>query len=81
MDALQAGVQLNRSHRFLVLASPIIVVIIGHFAARFFLYLFDDWAWLGSSLVYWGSVTLIICLLGDKQSITRWFGKSQGSKW
>lgn len=80
-SVLQAGVQVNRSHRFLVLVSPVIVVILGHFAARFFHYLFDEWAWLGSSLVYWGSMTLMIWLLGDKQSRSRWFAKSQGSKW
>jgi len=56
-------------------------VIIGHFAARFFYYLFHDWAWLGSSLVYWGSMTLIIWVLADKQSIRRWFSKSQVSNW
>jgi hypothetical protein len=52
MNVLQTGVQVNRSHRFLVLVSPVIVVILGHFATRFFHYLFDEWAWLGSSLVY-----------------------------
>jgi hypothetical protein len=81
MNAVFVEVQQNRPHRFLVLASPILVVIIGHFAAQFFYALFNDWAWLGSSLVYWGSVVLIIWLLGDRQSIRRWFGRSQGSKW
>jgi CAAX protease family protein len=80
MNVLQAGVQVNRSHRFLVLVSPVLVVILGHFAARFFLYLFDDWAWLGSSLVYWGSMALIIWFLGDRQSLIHWFSKSKGSK-
>lgn len=81
MKALHAGVQQDRSHGVLVLASPILVVIIGHFAARFFLVLFGDWAWLGSSLVYWGSMLLIVWLLGDKRLIGRWFARSQGSKW
>jgi CAAX protease family protein len=81
MNALQAGVQQYHSHRFLVLASPVIVILIGHFAARFFLYLFNEWAWLGSSLVYWGSMALIIWLLGDRDSFSQWFLRSQGSKW
>ncbi len=81
MNALQAGVQGDRSRTFLVLATPIIVVIVGHFAARFFLSLFGDWAWLGSSLVYWGSMVLIIWLLGDKRALIRWFSQSQGSQW
>jgi len=81
MNAVKVDVQQDRSHLFLVLASPILVVFIGHFAARLFLSLFGDWAWLGSSLTYWGSLILIIWLLGDKQSLRNWFSKSQGSKW
>lgn len=77
----RVAVQQDRSHLFLVLASPIFVIIIGHFAARLFLRLWGEWAWLGSSIVYWGSMTLIVWLLGDRKSLTRWFGKSQGSKW
>lgn len=81
MKALQVNLKQNRSYIFLVLASPILVVFIGHFAARLFYSLYADWAWLGSSLTYWGTMTLIIWLLGDKQSLSRWFAKSQGSKW
>jgi membrane protease YdiL (CAAX protease family) len=81
VNTVQANIQQNHSRLFLILASPILVVIIGHFAARFFLYMFNDWAWQGSSLVYWGSMALIVWFLGDKQSLTHWFSKSQGSKW
>jgi membrane protease YdiL (CAAX protease family) len=81
MITLQTDIQQNRSHMFLAFASPIIIVLIGHFAARLFLRLWGNWAWLGSSIIYWGSMILIIWLLGDKHSWTRWFSKSQGSKW
>lgn len=81
MNVVHAGVQQDRSHSVLVLASPIAVVLIGHFAARLFHSLFGDWAWLGSSLTYWGSMVLIIWSLGDRRSIRNWFNKSQGSKW
>ena len=81
MNALQLSVQQDRSHSFLVLASPILVVTIGHFAARLFYNLFGDWAWLGSSLTYWGSMLLVIWFFGDRQSSRNWFAKSQGSKW
>jgi membrane protease YdiL (CAAX protease family) len=77
----QLSIQQDRSHLSLVLASPIVVIIIGHLAARFFLGLWGGWAWLGSSIVYWGGMILIVWLLGDRKSLTRWFGKSQGSKW
>ena len=81
MNTLQMRTQEKLLHGILVLASPVFVIMIGHFAARFFHSMFDDWAWLGSSLVYWGSMLLIIWLLGDRGSFTRWFAKSQGSKW
>jgi len=81
MNTLQASVQQDRSRSILVLASPILVVLIGHFAARLFYSLYGDWAWLGSSLTYWGIMLLVIWLLGDRQSIGNWFAKSQGSKW
>jgi len=80
MNTMQIGAQPKYSRAILVLASPILVIIIGHFAARFFYYLFNDWAWLGSSIVYWGSMILMIWLLGERQSLNRWLGKSQGSK-
>jgi len=66
---------------FLVLASPILIILIGHFGARLFYSLFADWAWLGSSLVYWGSMLSMIWFLGDRRSFTQWFTRSQGSKW
>jgi membrane protease YdiL (CAAX protease family) len=81
MDTLQIGAQQKYFRSLLVFASPIFVIIIGHFAARFFYYLFNDGAWLGSSLIYWGSMILIIWLFGGRQSLTRWFSQSQGSKW
>lgn len=81
MNAVQTEFQQTNSRRWLVYASPILVVILGHFAARLFYFLFGDWAWLGSSLVYWGSMLSIIWLLGDIDAYRRWFAKSQGSKW
>jgi membrane protease YdiL (CAAX protease family) len=81
MSTLQLSIKQHRTHQLFVLASPILVVILGHFGARLFHYLYGDWAWLGSSLVYWASMTLMIWFLADKESIRRWFSKSQGSKW
>ncbi len=81
MTTIQMKFQQNSYHKFFVLASPVLIVLIGHFAARLFHYLFGDWAWLGSSLTYWGTMALIIWFLGDKRSLSRWFARSQGSKW
>ena len=49
-----------RVPRLLVLATSILVLIIGNFAARLSHVLLGEWAWIGSSLFYWGSMTLII---------------------
>lgn len=51
MSTLQLSIKQHRTHQLFVLASPILVVILGHFGARLFHYLYGDWAWLGSSLV------------------------------
>lgn len=69
------------SRQYLILVSPILVVVIGHFSARLFHHLFGDWAWVGSSLVYWGSMLAMIWILKDRSSPEMWFGRSQGSKW
>jgi membrane protease YdiL (CAAX protease family) len=81
MTTLQTAVQPDRSHKILVLASPILIIFIGHVAARLFYNLFGNWAWLGSSLTYWGSMALVVWFLGDRRSIALWFNRSQGSKW
>jgi uncharacterized protein len=81
MNTYIARARMDLSRQYLILASPILVVLIGHFAARFFLYLFGNWAWLGSSLVYWGSMIALIWFLRDRSSPRQWVARSQGSKW
>jgi membrane protease YdiL (CAAX protease family) len=81
MATLEAHARKKGSQIFWVLISPVLVLLIANTAARFFWSQFGNWAWLGSSLTYWGTTLLIIWLLGDRQSWSRWFGKSHGSKW
>ncbi len=81
MTTVQMTTQPVQTRRLMIFAAPILVVIIGHFAARLFYSLFHNWAWLGTSFVYWSSMALLIRFLGDRQSIRRWTAKSQGSKW
>lgn len=81
MNTYLARTRTNLSRQYLILASPILVVVIGHFAARLFHLLFGDWAWVGSSLVYWGTMLAMIWLLKNRSSPQIWFGRSQGSKW
>lgn len=81
MNAYLARTRPAFLRQYLILASPILVVVIGHFAARLFLHLFGAWAWVGSSLVYWGTMLAVIWLLKDRSSPQMWFGRSQGSRW
>jgi membrane protease YdiL (CAAX protease family) len=65
----------------IILASPILVVIIGYLAAQFFTAFLDQWAWVGVFIVYWGCMLFIIGVFGSKERPRTWFGKPQGSLW
>lgn len=53
--------------RMFIIASPILIIIIGNLAAQFFASLLDRWAWIGVFPVYWGSMLLIIKLFSPKR--------------
>jgi CAAX protease family protein len=65
----------------IILASPVLVVTLGHFAAQLFTALLGQWAWVGVAFVYWGSLLFIIAWLGDRPRIKPWFAQPQGSRW
>jgi uncharacterized protein len=69
------------TRKWTILISPIIVVIIGHLAARIFSSLLGQWAWIGSSITYWGTLFLTMIFLGGKERFKTWSGKSRGSRW
>lgn len=69
------------TRRWIILASPILIVLIGHFAAQLFTSWLGRWAWTGTAIVYWGTMFLFMWLFGAKARINSWFGKSKGSKW
>jgi len=71
----------SRHRRYLTVASPILILVIGRLAAVFFAAHIGRWAWVGSSLVYWGSMAATIYLLGDMGQVRQWFSKPQGSRW
>ncbi len=50
------------SSQWLVLGAPILIVLFDHVVARVFFELFGSWAWIGTMLVYWG--TLLFPLFG-----------------
>lgn len=69
------------SRKWIVLMSPIIVLILGNLAARFFSHTLGKWAWLGYFPVYWFMLFLFMFFAGNKESQRLWFRKSQGSHW
>jgi uncharacterized protein len=80
---IRSAMQTN-PRRTLAILSPIALVIIGHFAALIFTRLFGNWAWVGSSLVYWGCILAMIAFLGDQSpaaAAAQWFRRSTGSRW
>lgn len=64
----------------IILASPIVVVILGHFTAEFFTMLLGRWAWAAVLVVYWASLLFIIAVLGKKERLKAWLAKPQGSR-
>jgi hypothetical protein len=45
----ESGMNNRNTSTLIVLASPIIIMIIGNIAARIFMDLFGKWAWIGGS--------------------------------
>lgn len=66
---------------WIILVSPIIILILGNLAARFFSHTLDKWAWLGYFPIYWSLLFFFIFFAGTKGNMILWFRKSQGSRW
>jgi membrane protease YdiL (CAAX protease family) len=76
------GLHIQKVHRkSIILASPILVVVLGYFSAQLFTDLMGQWAWIYVLPVYWGSMLTIIWVSGGKARLGLWFRKSQGSRW
>jgi len=74
-------ITLNQSKNLIVLLSPVLIIIIGHLVAKFFLGFLGKWTWIGYFPVYWGMLILFISLFNEKKNILLWFKKPQGSYW
>jgi membrane protease YdiL (CAAX protease family) len=70
-----------QTRSYIILISPILVIVIGNLAARLFTVLLGQWAWTGYFPVYWGMLVLVMVATGKKDVQQRWFRKSQGSRW
>jgi membrane protease YdiL (CAAX protease family) len=66
---------------WIILVSPIIILVLGNLAAKLFYSTLDKWAWIGYFPVYWSMLFLFMFFVGNKENIRLWFSKSQGSRW
>ena len=71
----------HQNKLWLVILSPIILIILGNITAHFFSDLLGKWAWAGYFIIYWGLILALAVGLGEKGNINHWFRKYQGSKW
>jgi membrane protease YdiL (CAAX protease family) len=65
----------------IILASPVIIMIVGNISARIFVNLMGKWAWIGYFSVYWSMCFLFIFFAGNREDQRFWFQKSSGSRW
>lgn len=68
------------SRKWIVLMSPIIILVLGNLAAKLFYNALGIWAWIGYFPVYWFMLFLFMFFAGNKESQRYWFRKSQGSR-
>jgi membrane protease YdiL (CAAX protease family) len=67
--------------KIFTLASPILILILGHFSAQYFTALWGNWAWPGVFCVYWGCMLGMVSLYGGMKRVKGWFAKPIGSRW
>lgn len=70
----------TQSRIWIVLLSPVIILIIGNITARLFANLLGNWAWIGYFLVYWTMLFIFMTFTGKRVDQLLWFRKSQGSR-
>ena len=71
----------TQTRSWIALISPILVLVVGNIAARFFSDLPGRWAWTGYFTVYWIMLILFMTFTGKRVDQQSWFRKSQGSRW
>jgi len=69
------------TREWIILISPIIILILGNLAAKLFYNILGKWAWVGYFPVYWFMLFLFMFFAGNKESQRLWFKKSEGNRW
>ena len=81
MSVIEVHAAGPRTRQALALASPLLIVGLGHYAAVICTQLFGQWAWVGVSVIYWGSIAVLLALFGSFGSLKRWLRPSVGQPW
>jgi uncharacterized protein len=82
MAASQASnsfiVSRSKLHELLVIASPILIVLLGTLVARAFVAWWGDWAWVGAMPVYWLSMSAVVLMFSGWKKVLGWYRKPRG---
>lgn len=68
------------SRNLLVIASPLLIVLLGTILARLSVAWLGKWAWALTVPVYWITMSVIIFLVSGKEKWLGWFRKPHGSR-
>ena len=68
-------------NRKFVLVSPLLVIAVGHFAARLFFHFFNVWAWVPLQLVYWSAMAFLIYRAGGFAPVVAAYSRTSGWQW
>lgn len=60
-----------------VLASPLLIILLGFLTATFFNHYIEGWAWVPLAIMYWGSLGFFIWFLKENKYLGYWFKKSK----
>lgn len=66
--------------RRLLILSPLLVIAVGHVAARIAARFVGAWAWVPAVLVYWGLLGALIVWGRGPDAVRRWLGPARGSR-
>lgn len=67
------------NRRYLI-ASPLVIIGIGHVASRVAFGALGPWGWVPAVLVYWGLLGAAIALGREPGAVRRWTGRARGGR-
>jgi uncharacterized protein len=80
MSTAHSDTRLISARQIIILASPILILLVGGLAARVSILMFGQWAWTSTAVAYWGSLVLVVAIFSGRAGLARWFRRSQGSR-